>query len=66
MTDQKSDRLHCLTRGIQGGSGKWSVARGKAEGDRPFSRPPFDPKSEIVYLLPKELVIICFIIHPKW
>ena len=36
MTNQEGDRLYYLTRGIQEGLEKWSVARGEAEGDRLF------------------------------
>ena len=47
-----------------GGSGKWSVARGEAEGDRLFFQTPLNPESQIVSLPPEGLVIICFIIPP--
>ena len=64
MTDQEGDRCFYLTQGIQGGLEKWSVARGEAEGDRPFFQTPLNPESQIVSLSPKGLVIICFIIPP--
>ena len=56
MTDQERDRLYYLTRGIQGGGGgleKWYVARGEAEGDRPFFQTPLNPESQIVSLSPE-------------
>ena len=40
MTDHEGDRWFYLTWGIQGGLENWSVARVKAEGDRPFLKPP--------------------------
>ena len=58
MTDQEGDRGNYLTRGIQGGLEKLSVARGEAEGDRPFFQTPLNPESQIVSLSPEVLVII--------
>ena len=64
MTNQEGDWWYYLTRGIQGGLEKWSVARGEAEGDRLFFQTPLNPESQIVSLSPEGLVIICFIIPP--
>ena len=64
MTDQEGDRLYYLIRQIQGVLGKWAVARGEAEGDRPFCQTPPNLESQTESVSPEGLVIICFIIPP--